>query len=185
MTVMLMMLMMMRMLELTLVRAGNSLTLTVRRGTVLNQRPVSGRQTPLLSRHSGAHNGAGDWDRVLQSNRAGAADNAEDFTKEFMSQLMGNSAANLPQPIRNNTVQPPPVGGTQQQGVRAGDWDRVLQSNRAGAADNAEDFTREFMSQLMGGSTIPPTVLHDNANTQNIQNNNYSTARAPAPVNQV
>ena len=84
-------------------RAGNSLTLTVRRGTVLNQvlKQPSGRQTPLLARQRGG-GGAGDWDTVLQSDRAGAADNAEDFTREFMSQLMGNTGANIPPPAANN-----------------------------------------------------------------------------------
>ena len=47
---------------------------------------------------------AGAWDKVLQSNRAGAATNAEDFTQEFMSQLMGNTAANLPPPLVSNNV---------------------------------------------------------------------------------
>ena len=39
---------------------------------------------------------AGDWTGVLDSNRAGAADNAEDFTKQFMSQLTGETPGNLP-----------------------------------------------------------------------------------------
>ena len=160
-------------------RAGNSLTLTVRRGTVLNQvlKQPSGRQTPLLARQRGG-GGAGDWDTVLQSDRAGAADNAEDFTREFMSQLMGNTGANIPPPAANNktplmnrqsgpAVQTPVM--TRQKGPgpvsRAGDWDTVLQANSAGAADNAEDFTREFMSQLMGNTGANP------ANTQNMTDN--------------
>ena len=79
-----------------IVRCGNNLTLTVRRGSALNEalKPTAGRQTPLLR---GSHQaGAGDWDRVLQSNKAGAAHNAEDFTQEFMNQLRGGSP--LPPP---------------------------------------------------------------------------------------
>ena len=102
-------------------RAGNSLTLTVRRGTVLNQvlKQPSGRQTPLLARQRGG-GGAGDWDTVLQSDRAGAADNAEDFTREFMSQLMGNTGANTAntQNMTDNVTAPAQhSNGYQQQAV--------------------------------------------------------------------
>ena len=83
------------------------------RGSALNQalKPPAGGQTPLVGgaqpRPDNTGNG-GAWDQVLQSNRAGAATNAEDFTQEFMSQLMGNTAANLPPALVSNTVNGPP-----------------------------------------------------------------------------
>ena len=46
--------------------------------------------------------GAGDWSKVLDANRAGAAMDADAFTKEFMSQLTGQTAANLPPPVHMN-----------------------------------------------------------------------------------
>ena len=83
------------------------------RGSALNQalKPPAGGQTPLVGgaqpRPDNTGNG-GAWDQVLQSNRAGAATNAEDFTQEFMSQLMGNTAANLPPALVSNNVNGPP-----------------------------------------------------------------------------
>ena len=83
------------------------------RGSALNQalKPPTGGQTPLVGgaqpRPDNTGNG-GAWDQVLQSNRAGAATNAEDFTQEFMSQLMGNTAANLPPALVSNNVNGPP-----------------------------------------------------------------------------
>ena len=69
------------------------------RGGVLNQalRPTSQTPVPQTQRAppTGA-GGSGDWSGVLDANRAGAADNAEDFTKQFMSQLKGETAGNLP-----------------------------------------------------------------------------------------
>ena len=90
----------------TIVRSGNNIILTVRRGSALNQAlKPPGRQTPLVSGNqagAGAGAGAGEWNNVLQSNRAGAATNAEDFTQEFMSQLKGQTASNLPPPLLAN-----------------------------------------------------------------------------------
>ena len=61
----------------TIVRSGNNIILTVRRGSALNQAlKPPGRQTPLVSGNQ-AGAGAGEWNNVLQSNRAGAATNAE------------------------------------------------------------------------------------------------------------
>ena len=40
--------------------------------------------------------GSGDWTKVLDANRAGAAMDAESFTQEFMSQLTGANTNNLP-----------------------------------------------------------------------------------------
>ena len=36
-------------------------------------------------------------------------------------------------------------------GVPAGAWGRKLEANEAGAASNAEEFTKQFMQQLAGG----------------------------------
>merc|ERR1711971_1043437 len=41
------------------------------------------------------------------------------------------------------------MGGPPQ--VQAGDWGRKLESDGAGAASNAEEFTKQFMQQLAGG----------------------------------
>jgi len=97
----------------TIVRAGNNFEITVQRGGVLNQalRPTSQTPVPQTQRAppTGA-GGSGDWSGVLDANRAGAADNAEDFTKQFMSQLKGETAGNLPyQMIPTQT--PPKVNG--------------------------------------------------------------------------
>ena len=111
----------------TIIRSGNNLTITVRRGGVLNQalQPAqSCRQTPLVSNNNNAGNNdprAGDWNKVLDANKAGAAMNAESFTQEFMQQLMGQTASNLPPPLLSETAvnsnyqQPPPQQQQQQQ----------------------------------------------------------------------
>ena len=113
----------------TIIRSGNNLTITVRRGGVLNQalKPAqSGRQTPLVSNNNNNAAGnndprAGDWNKVLDANKAGAAMNAETFTQEFMQQLMGQTASNLPPPLLSETAvnsnyqQPPPQQQQQQQ----------------------------------------------------------------------
>ena len=39
------------------------------------------------------------WGRLLDANSAGTAESAEEFTKQFMSQLTGNTAGNLPPPL--------------------------------------------------------------------------------------
>ena len=105
---------------------------SLHRGSALNQalKPPGGRQTPVVGRGGGVpQQNAGDWDKVLHSNRAGAATNAEDFTQEFMSQLRGNTAANLPPAMVNNKVNGQPsqhlqnnninqVNSHQDQGVR-------------------------------------------------------------------
>ena len=41
------------------------------------------------------------------------------------------------------------MGGQPQ--VQAGDWGRKLEADGAGAASNAEEFTKQFMQQLAGG----------------------------------
>merc|ERR1719245_1480925 len=89
----------------TIVRSGNNLTITIRRGSVLSKtlkgaggHQAGGRLTPQGGGHGplvGGEGGAdlaqpkpGDekWTKVLDLNRAGAAMDAETFTQEFMSQ---------------------------------------------------------------------------------------------------
>ena len=68
------------------------------RGSALNQalRPSSQTPVPQKAPSIPTTNGNTEWSGVLEANRAGAADNAEDFTRQFMSQLAGETASNLP-----------------------------------------------------------------------------------------
>ena len=43
------------------------------------------------------------------------------------------------------------MGAPQDQGLAPGDWGRRLDADGAGAASNAEEFTKQFMQQLTGG----------------------------------
>ena len=43
--------------------------------------------------------GSDRWGNLLDANSAGMAGSAEEFTKQFMSQLTGNTAGNLPPPL--------------------------------------------------------------------------------------
>ena len=64
---------------------------------MLNQALRPSSQTPVPQTQKPTQPGAGGaWNGVLDANRAGAADNAEDFTKQFMSQLTGETPGNLP-----------------------------------------------------------------------------------------
>ena len=49
-----------------------------------------------------------NWQSTLDADKAGAANNAEDFTKQFMSQMFGNGGAGTPSAIPPNEA-PPPV----------------------------------------------------------------------------
>ena len=49
-----------------------------------------------------------NWQSTLDADKAGAASNAEDFTKQFMSQMFGNGGAGTPSAIPPNEA-PPPV----------------------------------------------------------------------------
>ena len=82
----------------TIVRAGNNFEITVQRGCALNQalRPSSQTPVPQKAPSVPPTNGSTEWSGVLEANRAGAADNAEEFTRQFMSQLAGDTASNLP-----------------------------------------------------------------------------------------
>ena len=44
-----------------------------------------------------------------------------------------------------------PQGPGNDVGVPAGAWGRKLEADEAGAASNAEEFTKQFMQQLAGG----------------------------------
>lgn len=105
----------------TIVRSGNNLTITIRRGSVLSKtlkggQPAGGRLNPQAGQGSLVGGGgpagpaqpqAGDekWTKVLDLNRAGAAMDAETFTQEFMSQLMGANVNNLPPPVVEHGLQ--------------------------------------------------------------------------------
>ena len=56
-------------------------------------------------------------------------------------------------------------------GEGSGDWTKVLDANRAGAAMDAESFTQEFMSQLTGAnsSNLPPQLLPDTKRMNGVQ----------------
>ena len=43
--------------------------------------------------------GSDKWGNLLDANSAGMAGSAEEFTKQFMNQLTGNTAGNLPPPL--------------------------------------------------------------------------------------
>ena len=43
------------------------------------------------------------------------------------------------------------MGAPQGQGQALGDWGRRLEADGAGAASNAEEFTKQFLQQLTGG----------------------------------
>eukprot|EP00092_Neocalanus_flemingeri_P001533 GFUD01001635.1.p1 GENE.GFUD01001635.1~~GFUD01001635.1.p1 ORF type:complete len:359 (+),score=92.07 GFUD01001635.1:104-1180(+) len=106
----------------------------------------------------------------LNKNFAGKQNNAEDFTKEFMAELMGGPvgppASSIPaqpaaQPVVQTTAQPhgrsvwdsapiqprKPCKKPQDQA----EWEALLNANLAGMAENEEDFTEDFMANLMRG----------------------------------
>ena len=87
---------------------------------------------------------SGEWAQRLNADRAGAAGDAEAFTKQFMKQLPGGQPHHGGQPAAMGAS---PVPAPQ----APGDWSRKLASDKAGMATNAEDFTKEFMKQLTGG----------------------------------
>ena len=54
-------------------------------------------QPAKIVNFSGA--GSDKWGNLLDANSAGMAGSAEEFTKQFMNQLTGNTAGNLPPPL--------------------------------------------------------------------------------------
>jgi len=181
-----------------IVRAGNNFEMLVQRGGVLNQALRSrDSETPVKQVKGGLMSGNGpaptvtppkNWSKVLDANNAGVADSAEEFTKQFMSQLKGDTAANLPAPMNQapklngqnfngqSMAQPTSMHhsrtATPTRQVKGGlmsgngptpavappkDWSKVLDANNAGIADSAEEFTKQFMSQLKGdtASNLP------------------------------
>merc|ERR1719264_1479637 len=89
---------------------------------------------------------SGEWAQRLNTDRAGAAGDAEAFTKQFMKQLPGGQPHHGAQPAPVG-LKPGPVPAPQ----APGDWSRKLGADKAGMATNADDFTKEFMKQLTGG----------------------------------
>jgi len=97
-----------------IVRAGNKVNITIQRsggGPMQQQTVKPGSATPTkglmggMGKQSGpAGPGADKWGHLLEANSAGQADSAEEFTRQFMSQLTGESASNLPPPLLNGTV---------------------------------------------------------------------------------
>ena len=84
------------------------------------------------------------------------AGDAEEFTKEFMNQLSGGQHQQQhqhqhQQQHQQHQHQQGPPGVKLGPGPGPGDWSRKLAADKAGMADNAEDFTKEFMKQLTGG----------------------------------
>ena len=104
-----------------------------------------------------------NWNETLNKDRAGQANNAEDFTKQFMSQMYGGGNQPSQQPILNNNRMPvqnsaPAPKPTLQQNSAPPkqvpiqqNWNSTLNNDKAGQATNAEDFTKQFMSQMYGG----------------------------------
>lgn len=100
------------------------------------QQPLAAVQPPTSS---------GEWAQRLNSDRAGAAGDAEAFTKQFMKQLPGGQPHHGAQPAPMG-LKPGPVPAPQ----APGDWSKKLVADKAGMATNAEDLTKEFMKQLTG-----------------------------------
>jgi len=63
-----------------------------------------------------------DWSKILNTNMTGSSTNAEDFTKQFMSEMFGNNGAGLtqqqPPPQENRNVQQVNNGRAQQQPIQ-------------------------------------------------------------------
>merc|ERR1719341_2776291 len=97
-----------------IVRAGNNFELTIQRGGALSQTikpsesstPTKGLMGGMGTPQGPAGPGSDKWGNLLDANSAGMAGSAEEFTKQFMSQLTGNTAGNLPPPLLNGTVVP-------------------------------------------------------------------------------
>ena len=51
-------------------------------------------QQNKINNHHQHQNQQQNWDKILSNDKAGAANNAEDFTKQFMSQMYGNGTSN-------------------------------------------------------------------------------------------
>merc|ERR1719411_1969215 len=61
-----------------------------------------------------------NWNETLNSNKAGAASNAEDFTKQFMSDMFGGAGMSQSPVVSNTPIQksepaPPPIPSMLQQ----------------------------------------------------------------------
>ena len=113
-----------------------------------------------------------NWNETLNKDRAGQANNAEDFTKQFMSQMYGGGNQQS-QPIlqqNNNRIPvqnsaPPPKSAPQPPQVQQSNWNSTLNKDKAGQATNAEDFTKQFMGQMYGNNG----TNHSSKNLRNPQ----------------
>jgi len=151
----------------------------------------------------------------LNDNYAAKSNNAVDFTREFMAELMGGpvpppSAANIPggEQFTKNFVSQLMDGSltpamellvTEPAAKPAGksvwdsapvqqrkpckkpqdqaEWEAILNANLAGMADNEEDFTNDFMANLLGGPKSGPTP----SGTGAILSTNPGGVRAATP----
>jgi len=100
-----------------IIRAGNSFQLTVARGGVLSEalKPIT-TPAPAFNQSSLPRpNPEGrEWGGTLEKDRAGAADSAEEFTRQFMAQLKGDVAPVVPPP-QHCPPQLQPVNGSRPQ----------------------------------------------------------------------
>lgn len=95
-----------------------------------------------------------NWNESLNKDKAGQANNAEDFTKQFMSQMYGGQSqqnqqqqSNMQQNNRMQTNCTP----IRQPAPQQQNWNETLNKDKAGTATSAEDFTKQFMGQMYGG----------------------------------
>jgi len=87
----------------------------------------------------------------------------EDFTKNFVSQLLEGSLTTQPEPVpmvESRPAQPAsriwdsaPIQPRKpcKKPEDQAEWEALLNANLAGMAENEEDFTKDFMANLMGG----------------------------------
>ena len=60
----------------------------------INQRVPPQEMVAQQNQINNHQNQQQNWDKILSNDKAGAANNAEDFTKQFMSQMYGNGTSN-------------------------------------------------------------------------------------------
>ncbi|XP_059098199.1 PDZ and LIM domain protein Zasp-like isoform X1 [Tigriopus californicus] len=174
------------------------------------QRPL---QSPAPTQAFHQQQPASAWNTSLNANKAGAASNAEDFTKQFMTdlhqpsqteperafespiprpssgmrstptvsfrtqsplrtqspaqhQIKTQSPMRQQSPAQQLRTQSPAFKQIHQQQQQHQDqvdnqaqgenWNNTLNDNKAGMASNAQDFTKQFMSDMFGGGMGGP-----------------------------
>eukprot|EP00088_Acartia_fossae_P035125 TRINITY_DN3613_c0_g1_i3.p1 TRINITY_DN3613_c0_g1~~TRINITY_DN3613_c0_g1_i3.p1 ORF type:complete len:829 (-),score=187.55 TRINITY_DN3613_c0_g1_i3:498-2984(-) len=128
-----------------IIRSGNRFNLIVSRGGVLSQtlsRPNKRGTTPSTPRPNPEGR---EWSGTLEADRAGAANNAEDFTKHFMAQLRGDEPAVL--------GRQEPIGP-----------DFKYTSNQIGHDNFVE---KPGFNNYQGVKTIPQHQINNNINNNN------------------